>query len=268
MAGGALGVGTADVPLGRKEATGDSAALLRAPICHAQSPCGQAAAAGAAHAPLEGAGALSGEAEGETAALLHGPPSAAHAPGAPRSAGGRAGLGGAALELEGGGEQVDGRAVVARVHWHILPLFFLLALLCSVDRGARPAGAPAAPECRPPRRACLPCLQRRRAVALLGEGRRPGGPIRVRRRSAKRGPSMCGASGLTARVPRRGQPTCRSRPCSSTRTSASRAPSLVSAQVRALLPPEAACALSWAPPAGATSRGQHGAGPMPGVNAG
>ncbi len=174
MAGGALGVGTADVPLGRKEATGDSAALLRAPIGHAQSPCGQAAAAGAAHAPLEGAGALSGEAEGETAALLHGPPSAAHAPGAPRSAGGRAGLGGAALELEGGGEQVDGRAVVARVHWHILPLFFLLALLCSVDRGARPAGAPAAPECRPPRRACLPCLQRRRAVALLGEGRRPG----------------------------------------------------------------------------------------------
>jgi hypothetical protein len=237
MAGGALAVGTADVPPGREEATGDSAQLLRGPPSRAQSPRGQAAAGGAAHAALEGTGPLSGEAaaeaEGETAALLHGPPSAAHAPGGSQSAGGRAGLGGAALELEGGGEQVDGRAVVARVHWHILPLFFLLALLCSVDRGACPAGALSVPDRRPPRCARLPCLERCRAgcAARCRAAPRLAHPACVGT-APDAARAVCGASWLTAHVPRRGQPTCLSRPCSSTRTSASRAPSLVLAQAR------------------------------------
>lgn len=41
-----------------------------------------------------------------------------------------------ALECEGGSAAVvDGEAVIARTSRHILPLFFLLALLCSIDRG-------------------------------------------------------------------------------------------------------------------------------------
>ena len=43
-----------------------------------------------------------------------------------------------ALELEGGSAAVvDGEAVIARISRHVLPLFFLLALLCSIDRGMR-----------------------------------------------------------------------------------------------------------------------------------
>ena len=123
--------------------------LLPGDTGHTQSGHPHAAAAGTALEPLQSAGQVNSgaaaEAEGETVALLHGPPSAARGPGGQPSAGGQAGAepwaGGAALEQEGGAGRADGAAVLALVHCHILPLFFLLALLCSIDRGARLACA-------------------------------------------------------------------------------------------------------------------------------
>ena len=99
------------------------------------------AAAVAAHAAV---GVHSGHQEGdedaENVLLLHGSslvPSLGNASGNQESRSQAVGSVDA-LECEGGSAAVvDGEAVIARTSRHILPLFFLLALLCSIDRGVR-----------------------------------------------------------------------------------------------------------------------------------
>ena len=80
------------------------------------------------------------EGDGETVLLLNGSlhlPSYAACGSGEQSAGRPAeGLRPSALDMDSSAAAVDGDAVLARVSRHILPLFFSLALLNSIDRGA------------------------------------------------------------------------------------------------------------------------------------
>ena len=99
------------------------------------------AAATAAHAAVGvHTGQQEGDEDAENVLLLHGSslvPSMGNASGKQQSRSQAAGSVDT-LECEGGSAAVvDGEAVIARTSRHILPLFFLLALLCSIDRGVR-----------------------------------------------------------------------------------------------------------------------------------
>ena len=97
------------------------------------------AAATAAGADKDGHSAPE-EGDGETVLLLNGSPHlpshAACGSGEPSAGRPAEGLRPSTLETDSSAAAVDGDAVLARVSRHILPLFFSLALLNSIDRGA------------------------------------------------------------------------------------------------------------------------------------
>ena len=80
------------------------------------------------------------EGDGETVLLLNGvlrvPSHAACSSGEQYAGQPADGLRQSAFETDSSAAAVDGDAVLARVSRHILPLFFSLALLNSIDRGA------------------------------------------------------------------------------------------------------------------------------------